>query len=215
MLEAEAKWLGNRLAQWPTNRGVVLNIGSSSGEFRTETQPWIDQLIFAPARARGLSVVHQDLFPAKGVDVAGDLLASATQAQLAKLSVYGIVCSNVLEHVTDRPGFAAVLTRLLPPGGRALVTVPHRFPYHPDPIDTMFRPDVDALRALFPSLQCNAAQLLRCGRLLDLVLAQPDRIRRKAPSDPGSKLPERRLADWLPYLVRSFKMACVELQRPT
>ena len=77
MLREEACWLAARLRSWPCDRGVVVNIGSSSGAFRSETQPWIDELVFAPARARGLSIVHQDLFPAPGVDVAGDLRTAA------------------------------------------------------------------------------------------------------------------------------------------
>lgn len=214
MLKTEAQWLGDRLAHWPTDRGVVLNIGSSSAEFRTQVQPWIEKSIFAPARARGLRVVHQDLFPAPGVEIAGDLLSSECQAQLAKLDVFGVICSSVLEHVTDRPAFADAIVRLLPPGGRALISVPNRFPYHPDPIDTLFRPDCDSLHALFPALEVNSAQLLSCGNLIDLVLAQPDRVFRKAPVAAQAKLMERRLSDWLPYLLRSFKMACVELQRP-
>lgn len=214
MLKREAQWLGQRLSSWPGDRGVVLNVGSSSGEFRTVVQPWIDQYLFAPARARGIQLVHQDLFPASGVDIAGDLLSEECQARVAKLDVFGVVCSSVLEHVTDRPAFVASLTRLLPPGGRALITVPYHFPYHPDPIDTLFRPEPAALRALFPELRANSVDLLHCGRLLDLVLAQPERVFRKAPSDPSARLMERRLSDWLPYLLRSFKVACVELERP-
>jgi SAM-dependent methyltransferase len=214
MLKHEAQWLGQRLARWPSDRGVVLNVGSSSGEFRTHVQPWIDEYLFAPARARGVELVHQDLFPASGVDIAGDLLSAECQARVAELKVFGVVCSSVLEHVTDRHEFTASLARLLPPGGRALITVPYRFPYHPDPIDTLFRPSPAELRALFPELRANKVELLRCGRLLDLVLAQPERVFRKPPSDPNARLMERRLADWLPYLLRSFKVACVELERP-
>jgi SAM-dependent methyltransferase len=211
MLRREALWLGERLCRWPTDRGVVLNIGSSSLQFRQQVQPWIEQQVFAPARAHGLRVVHQDLFAAEGVDVAGDLLSDECQARLRRLDIFGVVCSNVLEHVLDRPAFAAAITRLLPKAGRALITVPNRFPYHPDPIDTNYRPQPRELSALFDGMQATQEVLLRCGGLFELVFANPQRLLRAKPSDSAAGHTERRLGDWLPYTVRSFRMACVEL----
>jgi SAM-dependent methyltransferase len=191
----------------------VLNIGSSSAQFRRQVQPWIEEEVFAKGRARGLSFVHQDLFPADGVDLTGDLLSDACQARIRELRVFGVICSNVLEHVTDRPAFAAAISNLLPKGGRALVTVPNRFPYHPDPIDTNYRPTCVELSSLFSDLTTTRADLLRCGRLLDLVLANPERVRPAKVGDSAAPPAKRRLADWLPYTVRSFRMACVELAR--
>jgi SAM-dependent methyltransferase len=214
MLKSEARWLGERMMRWSTQGGVILNIGSSSGRFRTEVQPWIDRDLFGPARARGLRVVHHDLFPAPGVDIAGDLLSDECQACIRELDVYGVVCSNVLEHVPDRDRFAQIIARIVPSGGRALVTVPNAFPYHPDPIDTGYRPDVDSLAALFPELKCVEGELLDGGRLLDLVVAQPGRVIRRRPTGPEETLPARRWRDWLPYLIRSFQSTCIEFERP-
>jgi SAM-dependent methyltransferase len=213
MLKREASWLGERLRSWPVDRGVVLNIGSSNRTFREQVQPWIEAQVFAPARRHGLRIVHQDLFPADGVDIACDLLSEEGQARLRGLGIFGIVCSNVLEHVVDRPAFAAAITRLLPEGGRALITVPNRFPYHPDPIDTNYRPLPQELSALFDGLQATQEVLLRCGGLFELVFANPQRLLRATPSDSAAGHTERRLGDWLPYTVRSFRMACVELTR--
>src|SRR5205085_4736707 len=53
-------------------------------------------------------------------------------------------------HVTDRQIVCAAIWSLLPPGGFLILTVPYRFPYHEDPIDTMFRPSVEELAQLFP-----------------------------------------------------------------
>lgn len=213
MLKKEATWLGQRLCTWPTDRGVVLNIGSSSRQFREQVQPWIEQHVFAPARAHGLSIVHQDLFPADGVDFAGDLLAPDCRERLRELNIFGVVCSNVLEHVLDRPAFADAITELLPKGGRALITVPNRFPYHPDPIDTNYRPTPRELSSLFTRMRATSEALLPCGRLFELVLANPQRLLRPKASDSAAGNTERRLGDWLPYTVRRFRMACVELTR--
>ena len=49
----ESEWLGRRLAALPDEQLFpLLNVGSSTGEFRTRTQPWIDRNIFAPMRDR-------------------------------------------------------------------------------------------------------------------------------------------------------------------
>jgi SAM-dependent methyltransferase len=213
MLKHEAAWLGERLRAWPVDKGVVLNIGSSSAQFRAQVQPWIEQRVFGPARLHGLRIVHQDLYAAEGVDVAGDLLSSECQARLRALNVFGVICSNVLEHVPDRPAFAAAIAGVLPAGGRALITVPNRFPYHPDPIDTGYRPTPAELKSLFPELTSIHERLLRCGRLWELVLANPSRLLRPKPGDSAAGPAERRVMDWLPYVARSFRMACVELAR--
>src|SRR5687768_7620140 len=138
MLKAEARWLATRLCT--VDASPILNVGSSSLSFRSDVQPWIEQSVFSPLRRRGLTVIHQDLFPDDGVDVAADLYAPATQARLRAYNAQCIICSNVLEHVRDHRTFSDILLRILVPGGRLLVTVPRAFPYHPDPIDTMFRP---------------------------------------------------------------------------
>jgi hypothetical protein len=61
------------------------------------------------------------------------------------------VCSNLLEHLTDRAAFARAMTKILPAGGIAIVTVPRSYPFHADPIDTGYRPLPDEIATLFPS----------------------------------------------------------------
>ena len=54
MNDLESQWLGQRLASIPDDQLFpLLNVGSSTLEFRTKTQPYIDNNIFAPLRARG------------------------------------------------------------------------------------------------------------------------------------------------------------------
>ena len=213
MLKNEANWINDRLQTWPTHEGVVLNVGSASGAFRTQVQPWIDGRVFRPARNRGVKIIHQDLFAADGVDIVGDLLSASCQARVGQLNISGIICSNVLEHVPDRRTFAATLSAILPKGGRALITVPFRFPYHPDPIDTRYRPSPSELVALFPQLHPVAAEVVSCGRLLDLVLANPSRAIRGNRGDIARGRSPRKLSDWLPFVIRPFRMSCLDLVR--
>jgi len=71
----ESQWIGQRLAAISDDALFpLLNVGSSTLEFRTQTQPYIDQNIFVPLRARHGKVYHLDMKHAPGVDIVGNLL---------------------------------------------------------------------------------------------------------------------------------------------
>jgi len=176
MLKSEAQWLAGRLALWPSHRGVIVNVGSSDLHFRTRIQPWIEGIVFKTARDQGWRVIHQDLFPGMGIDVSGDLVSAKCLSQLRSFGIFGIILSNVLEHVQNREIFAKGISGLLPPEGRALITVPHRFPYHADPIDTGYRPNIAELLSLFPDFQMVESRIIEAGRLPGLILANPGRV---------------------------------------
>jgi hypothetical protein len=52
---------------------------------------------------------------------------------------------------------------LLPPGGLAFVTVPYSYPYHRDPIDTMYRPSPAELSELFADARLLDGTILGAG----------------------------------------------------
>jgi hypothetical protein len=213
MLKTEAQWLGARLASWPTDRGVVVNVGSSNYHFRTKIQPWIEHYVLSPARTNGLTIVNQDLFPGEGIDIAGDFLSDQCMALLRQFQVYGVICSNVLEHVLNPAAFAKALWDVIPPSGRALVTVPYRFPYHADPIDTGYRPNISELLSLFPESQIIRAEIVRCRSLFNLVRDNPLRAL-SIGFHHESRRNKSGFKNWLPYLVRAFKITCVEIEFP-
>ncbi len=151
---AEARWIAQRLAEFPREQiSPLLNLGSSTREFREIRQPHIEKLIFAPMRAAGVEVIHTDLKPEAGVDVAGDLMDASVQAQLRVHRPRAALTSNLLEHVTAPTELARAIGSLVEPGGILLVTVPRSYPYHADPIDTGFRPTPEELVALFPGFK--------------------------------------------------------------
>ena len=117
--------------------------------------------------------MHHDLEPTAGVDIAGDLTDSAFLTSLEELEIRSVMCCNVLEHVPDPRQLAVAIERVVAPGGYLLVTVPSRYPYHPGPIDTLFRPTVDELRLLFPTLTVTSSAEIRCESLIAYLLASP------------------------------------------
>lgn len=148
MFDAEAARLREILLE---QRAIspLLNLGSSTREFREVTKPHIQRELFGLLAAAGVEVVHSDLKQADGVDVAGDILDPAVRRNLEARGFRCILCANLLEHVRDRAAVSAACEEIVGPGGLILATAPSSFPYHADPIDTGFRPSPAELAGLF------------------------------------------------------------------
>src|SRR5439155_585361 len=133
----------------------------------SQQQPWIDELIFAPARAAGRTVLHLDAKSAEGVDIVADLSDRLAISGLAAGGFRSILCSNLLEHVVDRTQIALALLEIVPQRGYLFVSGPYRYPLHPDPIDSMFRPTPRELAGLFPGTRLQREAIIKNGRYLD------------------------------------------------
>lgn len=218
MLRQEARWIGDWLASIDDDvLFPIINVGSHTQHFRTKEQPWIDQHVFAPLRRRG-RVIHTDLREAEGVDVVGDLTEPGFRDQLRDLGARSLLCCNLLEHVPDRPTIAAALQDLVAPGGCAVVSVPFRFPYHADPIDTMFRPTPDQVGALFPGLRTVTGEVVECQTWLTYlagrIAASPTTVareflarRERLPAEPPPPDAESLWA----WSFRRFEVSCVAM----
>lgn len=164
MLIQEAQWFARQIDEiGAPSLFPMLNVGSSTWDFRHRQQPWIDKYIFAPARHKKLTVYHADIKVGKGIDIVGDLTDNAFLERLIALQCRSVLCSNLLEHVTNREEIAIALVKSVPVGGYLLVSCPYRFPYHPDPIDTLFRPDVEELAGVFAGSRLVLGEILKCG----------------------------------------------------
>ncbi len=161
MLMNEAIWIGRALSALPLSEASpCLNLGSSAGDFRKITQPWIQRHVIAPAEARGVRFIHADIKDAPGVDIAGDIFDPAFQARLAASEPNAILCCNMFEHVLDRQKLADVCMKLVRPGGHIIVSVPRSYPYHLDPIDTYFRPTPSAIAEFFSTCQIVTSEVV-------------------------------------------------------
>jgi hypothetical protein len=174
MFEAEACWLRRALDVFPAERlSPLLNLGSSSAVVRQAVQPWIDAEVFCPLRSRGIVTIHVDMRELPGVDVQADLTNAADVDRLGALRPRALLCCNLLEHVVDPERLARHCLELLPVGGLVFVTVPFSYPYHRDPIDTMYRPGPAELSALF----CGARLL--DGTILGAGVSYRDTVRER------------------------------------
>jgi SAM-dependent methyltransferase len=116
--------------------GLKLNVGSASQRFDIRT-------------------VNLDLLIGRDVDLQADLM----RLPLRDESVESIICTGVLEHVTDPHCAVREMFRVLRPGGRLFVEVPFMQTLHASPKD-FSRWTPDGLR-----------QLLRPLRVLELHVA--------------------------------------------
>lgn len=174
MLAEEAVWLGQTLARFtPDQLTPLVNLGSSSGDYRRSACAEIQSQVFAPLRARGVRVIHVDLKAEPGVDIVGNICEPAVRSVVARCRPRALLCNNILEHVTDRQLLATACDALLPAGGLLFVSVPYRYPYHPDPIDTGFRPSPDAVLALWPHFTLVGSQVVQSRTYGSQLLARP------------------------------------------
>ena len=221
MRPVEAEWIRDRiLATDPRESSPIANIGSSTHAFRTGNKPHIERLLFAPLRAAGFEVVHIDMKPDEGVDMVGDLTDPEFLAQVKARGCRSAICSNLLEHLSSRAGVIEACRELVGDEGVLVVTVPYSYPYHPDPIDTLYRPDVEALARDFPGLRLVAGEILSDGTvmreelgkgtmhaLLYLPRAVARILRVWRPSIALAQLHR------LTWLARPFKVTCAVFRR--
>lgn len=146
MLKSEALWIKNNIEKYYTPaHSPLLNLGSSTLEFRTIEQPYIDELVLKPLLNRNAKIIHTDLKEDKGVDLAGDIYDMQFQQKIKSLGIKSIICTSLLEQVNEPYKAIDILIDFLQKDGIVYLTVPHIFPYHNDPIDNMFRPSPDEL----------------------------------------------------------------------
>ncbi len=218
MLPEEATWLRGALdAIAAEELSPLINLGSSTRHFREVLQPYIAREVFDPQVARGVRVIHCDAKADDGVDIVGDVLDPACIARLRDAGARAVLCSNMFEHVVDRTTLVGALAAIVPPGGRLLLTVPLSFPYHPDPIDTYFRPTPEALAGLFLGWTVTARGVVASpGYYVDIRrrpwIAVRHAVRSFMPFYQPRQWPAA-VHKWL-WVLKDYAVTCVSLRRP-
>lgn len=222
MREEEARLMAEWVRSLALPAGsVCLNVGSSTADFRTRVQPHIDRLLIGPIEEAGIRVVHCDMKPAAGVDEVGDLLDPEFRARLQAYRADVLLCSNLLEHLTDPEGFLAACGDLVRPGGYGLVTMPLSYPYHADPIDTMLRLKPDEIAALLPGWEVIHAEDLVVGSHADDMRRHRHPLVTLAKQIGRAAIPFYKYHQWrmiahrLLWLFRPYRQSMVLLRKPS
>ena len=154
MFTEESIWIVDLLESLNFFSGCkVLDIGSSTTEFRNITQPHIENNVFKPLRNRGCEIFHVDKKNGDGIDIVYNISDPEMDTPSTLAGAFDLVlCCNLLEHVSDVRETARRVTCFVKRKGYILVTVPKYYRRHPDPIDTMFRPSPKELKKIFQSV---------------------------------------------------------------
>lgn len=221
MRPIEANWIRERILALGVERASpIANIGSSTLRFRTVNKPHIEELLFEPLRDAGFEIIHVDIKDAPGVDMVGDVTNAEFLSELKAKGCQSVICSNLLEHLTDRRKFVSALSDLINDDGVLVLTVPYSYPYHPDPIDTLYRPSPDELHRSLPGLHMIESAILADGSLVREIAAKG--VGRAAIYLPVALLriarvwrPKVALAQLhrLTWIVRPFKVSCAVLSK--
>lgn len=172
MLIREAMWFGRKLSILrDSDIFPMLNVGSSTDYVRRKKQPWIYKYIFKPINNK--KVVHMDAKQGEGVDITADLSDKEVQKKLRKMRFRSVFCSNLLEHVRSKEEISKTLSSIVCRGGYIFVSCPYKYPYHLDPIDTKFRPDIKELAGLFPNAHVLDGKIVTCGTYFDYIKREP------------------------------------------
>ncbi|NOT10831.1 MAG: hypothetical protein HOP23_03190 [Methylococcaceae bacterium] len=189
MFTEEALWIKSVLDEVAIDSATkILDVGASDIEYRTSTQPHINENIHKPLLEKGATFSFLDIKDHEGVDIVMDLAAKDLPDDLFKVTYDLIICCNILEHIVERNVFMQNLLRFTHPGTLLMVTVPLVYPKHNDPIDTMFRPTVRELVNFIGSyvkykiIKSNEIEItekayyvFKPGRILDYLLLRSPR----------------------------------------
>jgi SAM-dependent methyltransferase len=199
---------------------VCLNIGSSTRAFREEMQPHVAARFVRPLEGDGIRFVHCDMKEADGVDEVGDILDPDFRTRLRRHDASLLICSNLLEHLTEPQRFANACAELVRDGGFGLFSVPLSYPYHPDPIDTMLRLTPAELAAMMPGWTTVRSEQIEAGNYWRDLRAGGSGFSRLLRQIGRVALPFYRPHQWranasrLSWLLRTYRVSLVLLRKP-
>jgi Methyltransferase domain len=218
MFEAEACWLHSVLDRFGRERlSPLLDLGCGNSARRKTPQPWMEEEIFRPLAMRGVEIIHVDMSPGPEVDVQADLTDPDDVLRLRRLRPQALLCCNLLEHVVEPERLARHCLAMLATGGLVFVTVPFSYPYHRDPIDTMFRPEPLELAGIFAGARLINGTILGTGECYgDAVRQRPWLLLRHLARFP---VPFLSLEKWrrsmakLYWLAAEYRISCAVFER--
>jgi len=149
MLIKEAKKINEYIETFlKDKKGIAINIGSSTADFIDISQPYIRNLVLQPLSIN-FKILNIDIKNQEGVDLVADFTTLEGQKSIANLNGNLYLISNLLEHIPDYNLGIQSIVKLLNTGDVLILSGPKSFPYHPDPIDNMFRPSLKVLQSYF------------------------------------------------------------------
>ncbi len=212
----ECNWIYQNLKKFEIqNINPILDIGGSTEFYRSKHQPWLESYFYTKLKNRGLEISVADIKNEQGVDFSGDVFDDRFIKKLKNLNFKCVFCCNFLEHVNEPKDLIDRCLEIIPIGGILVITVPHSYPYHRDPIDTLFRPDVSTLSKLISSNEIVNSEIISTGSYRDHIRKAPWKILRHI----RILFPFLGLEKWkrstikLKWLFTDFKHTCMIIKK--
>ncbi len=131
----------------------IINLGSGNVEQLKKTKPWVSKNVFDIFKKQKAKILHVDAEGFPGVDIVQDLSELNSLSFCDKLKGSKLfILANVLEHIPKK-AHAEFLKKIygkMKSKDGLMITVPYDYPYHADPIDTLYRPTPEDLHKLLP-----------------------------------------------------------------
>lgn len=164
MLIEESLWIGNKIKTIvECNAYPILNIGSSTKEYRTIRQSFIQKNIFDLIPKEFQNVVHLDMKEAEGVDIVGNLYDKAFLESIKKRKFKTVLINNLLMYLgkKERQQLSQILEDILEKDGYIIVTNSHVFPPAHDPVESYYRASPEKMyEELFSNFKQLDAQII-------------------------------------------------------
>ena len=131
----------------------IINLGSGNVEQLKKTKPWVSKNVFDLFKKQKAKILHVDAENFPGVDIVQDLSQPNSLSFCDKLKGSKLfILANVLEHIPKKAHaeFLKKIYSKMKSKDGLIITVPYDYPYHADPIDTMYRPSPNELNQLLP-----------------------------------------------------------------
>ena len=127
---------------------TAIDVGAGSDRYTNRAQ---NRSVYAFLAQHTIALSTLDNDPKSGCNYHHDIADSVDLSRL--MPPFDLVlCTSVLEHLTDLQQAKRNLVTLVKPGGYLLVTVPNKYPPHQSPIDNGYRPTTNELESLFREL---------------------------------------------------------------
>jgi SAM-dependent methyltransferase len=107
-----------------------------------------------------------------------EVVASITDLPLSDSAFDVIVCTEVLEHVSDTYTAFGELARVLRPGGHLIITVPFAYPLHEEPYDYV-RLTPHQIRECAERVKLTVIELRTTGNELEVIATVLDNMWRR------------------------------------
>ena len=147
----------------------IINLGSGNVEQLKKTKPWVSKNVFDLFKKQKAKILHVDAENFPGVDIVQDLSEPNSLFFCDKLKGSKLfILANVLEHIPKKAHaeFLKKIYSKMKSKDGLMITVPYDYPYHADPIDTMYRPSARDLQKLLP-LTWLEGEIVNAGSYLE------------------------------------------------